>query len=151
MLTTEQQIEQAAATGTPAVFSRIAVDGSFLADLLSGRIGKPLHPKGLDLTGAQVVGCDWTGVRFRTSLSLTKCTFDQSVLAHGAQVDGDLKILDCTCPGIDLTGARISGDVILNGTRIVPDASTPMVPTHMGWARVSGGVSTWRISRPSVR
>jgi hypothetical protein len=121
VLTTEQQIEQAARAGTPAVFSQAVVDGSFLAELLSGRVGEVLHPRGLDLRGLRIVGCDWIGCRFRTSVSFTECNFEGQVHAHGMRVDGDLKIVDSICTGLDLSGTRIRGSCTLDGFEAATD------------------------------
>jgi hypothetical protein len=140
VLTSEQQIEEAAATGTPAVLHQMAVDGSFLAELLSGLAGKALHPKGLYLTGVRIVGCDWAGQRFRTSVSLIECSFDGPVLGQGMRVDGDLKIVDSTCPGLDLSGARIEGNCVLNGTRVAPHSNILAIAANLELVRVSGDI-----------
>jgi len=115
--TPQEQAELALANGEPVCFTnREELSACWIGDVLAGRTGpQTRHPKGLTIEGGCLTGsADWSHDRFTVRFALVDCEFVEPVCASGLRVDGDAAFQGCTVRGLDLSDARIDGDLDLS-------------------------------------
>jgi hypothetical protein len=143
--------ERLAATENP----RYTIRAEFIRDLVLGRSGAPLDPLGVRVHGARITGTlDLTHVPAAVGIELRGCFFERAVLLTGARlpwltmtashlpaldgdglrVDGDVLLADgFTVAGqgeegaVRLLGARIGGQLNLNGARLTNEAGPAFI------------------------
>jgi hypothetical protein len=100
------------------------IPARFLLDLLTGQTAVAVHPRGVRIRGARLVGAmDWDWQRFSVPLELVDCVLDSAITLDHAEVAG-LSLIRCRLPGLSgeqmtcsstlkLTASEISGAVNL--------------------------------------
>ncbi|MGH3815549.1 MAG: hypothetical protein ACRDUV_24380 [Pseudonocardiaceae bacterium] len=144
-------VEQLAATENP----RYTIRAELIRELVLGHSGDRLDPLGVRVHGARITGTlDLTHVRAVVGLELRGCHFERAVFLTGARlpwltlsashlpaldgdglrVEGDVLLSDgFTAAGqgaecaMRLLGARISGQLNLNGARLTNDAGPALI------------------------
>src|SRR4030088_2254885 len=123
----ERELVTATVAGEELVCSDLAVDqlaesddpehgvrAEVIRDLLLGRHGNTLDPRGLQLTGARITGqLDLTGLHSPIALALNRCWFEQVLLAGNAHLPS-LYLTGSHVPALNADGLRVDGDVFLN-------------------------------------
>jgi hypothetical protein len=101
--------EQLAATENP----RYTIRAELIRDLVLGRGGAPLDPLGVRVHGARVTGTlDLTHVPAAVGIELRGCYFERAVLLTGARLPW-LTLTASHLPALDGDGLRVDGDVLL--------------------------------------
>src|ERR1700716_2121400 len=92
-----------------------AVRAEVIRDLLLGRHGDRLDPRGLRVTGARITGqLDLTGLHSPIALALNRCWFEQVLVAGNAHLPS-LQLTGSHIPALDADGLRVDGSLFLRG------------------------------------
>lgn len=152
--------------GVPPPEGGPAIRAALLRLLLLGGEGVPkLHERGLTLAGARILGrLDLENCRISRSLRLIDCRFDAPLTLRSAEI-GALRLDGSVLPGIDaarlqargdlhlrearvagrfdLRGARLGGDLVLDGADLVHEEGMALDASHLS----TGGDMTLRAAR----
>ncbi len=102
-------VEQLAATENP----RYTIRAEFIRELVLGRSGTHLDPLGVRVHGARITGTlDLTHVPAAVGIELRGCFFERPVLLTSARLPW-LTLTASHLPALDADGLRVEGDVLL--------------------------------------
>jgi len=137
-------LEAALRDGKPLDAAGGSIDAQFLADLLGGRgnvARVDFHPRGLKLSNARICKLvDWSGDQW-TSFAFQDCEFEDGVIARGLEVDGDASFHNCKASFLDLSRARISGDLDLEKASLGPASPAQPAVLLLSHLQVGGSIS----------
>jgi hypothetical protein len=109
-----------------------AVRATWLGELLAGRTKDPLHPKGLDIRGAQITGpADWHARHMAVPITFRECSFDEDLILDQADVKS-LAILNCQMSALKARQLQSQFDLSVDGSRILTE--TVLTESNIGGA-----------------
>ncbi|MEU0876972.1 hypothetical protein ABZ345_00120 [Lentzea sp. NPDC005914] len=95
------------------------IHADLILDLLLGRLGHHLHPRGIGIRYAHIVSdapIDMRSMTFPVGIHLKYCVFDSPVIAHDVEVPW-LCFDDCEMPYFHADRIRVEGSLFLRGLR----------------------------------